>query len=273
LPILDLAIQQSPTIVNIRPTSDDEWKSLFPENLDKNSEPTWPASKKTKASFKSKTPRATRNPFWKAGHNDQDLYNLVSDMLLVMAQSREKLDVDRLDKRPWIRAVVVTTAKWEATSKSMCRDWTPLCAWALAESYIVKTYRPALLEGVAGTIRRDLDEVLAPFVVDKQSRLQPVEDVPIAGVLFPWWDCIAAPSVAMQGQTSSQSIEELAIERTIIELSIANQAEIQSLINAVERSKVAHNNLDGGKTVDHRVSMALDELILVSHSLNTQILI
>lgn len=205
------------------------------------------------------------NLLWEAGLDDQQIFNRVSGLHTTMDQQPVKLMADRRDPSPAVRALVVTTSHWSLQSKAKARDWCKVASWAVIEEVISLSYRPQLLmQAPANSVRRQLAALLHPFVINQQLTLTASGGIHQPDTSFPWWDLIAAPALE-QVHTVQNAPDAVKFQKLLAVEEQASQdfKEIQRLVKSIERSHAAHNDLGPKGSVDERVSMALNNLVMV----------
>lgn len=258
---MDLEVKTAP---RFRCNSDEGWKSLFPECLDK-VKPNWNKYNSEKG-YKTGQ-RAETNPLKDAGLSDQEMHKRVHSLIdEVMGQSRPKLDADRRHADTSRRSLVVTTVTWSLDSTQKGRDWTPLAAWAVAEATIVAKYRPTFLAWPGPrAVRADLGALLKPYLAATNQRLMGRDRHLYVDVEFPWWDAIKLPMAARyQGKVEMEmSACKLRLERQVLSLKDQHEREIARIIKIVEASKAAVNDSGEHDTIDSDVSDTLSQLIYV----------
>lgn len=262
---LQLQLTNIDNFDSIRPINDDGWKGILPECIDKMVIKNLPDDKKFTRRFGKKAPET--NPLWDAGLDDEQIHTRVTALFPTMAQQPVKLMADRRDPCPAVRALVVTNSHWSLASKAHSRDWCRVASWAVIEEVISLSYRGKLLmDGPANSVRRQLASLLQPFVVNQQQILTAGGGMQV-DLSFPWWDLIVAPA-PQQDDSVPNALDAAMVGKllTLEEQVSRDFKEIQRLIKSIERSYAARNNLGPKGSIDQKVSMAVDNLVLVISS-------
>ena len=235
-----------------RPINDEGWKLLFPDGLDGKKLLT---EAKVKKAYKvPKIERPESNPLWKMGMNDVNIFTSVQNLFPTLAQSRPKLNLDRRHNNSSIQALVVTSVTYNIDSSNRHRDWTPICAWSIAEFAFVKMYRQKLLEGPAGAIRISFNNIFDTFCCSEAQ----------ATSGFSWCDHLTVKDA----DEILIATGEIDIKMAVARLSEQDEiqlmkSEIQRLTSTWENSPLCTNLMGDGQNVDKKISDAITKLISV----------
>ena len=158
----------------------------------------------------------------------------------------------------------MTSVTYNFDSSNHYRDWTPICAWAIAEYAFVKQYRQKLLEGPAGAICVSFTNIFNMFACSANQATIGATGQLTSNSKFSWCDQLIVKDTDEVLKTTGAIDAEKAATRLSEQDRVQNRiAEIQRLTNIWENSPLCHNPLGKEGSVDKNISDALDKLIWV----------
>ena len=263
---MDNSLKREEDLATRRPKDDIQAKSLFPGQLDaaKLDKTKLNAQKREKASYKSpKTPRASSNPMWDDNLTDEGIYNAVTTLVKQWPQTEEQALNNRHDGDPAIRLLSVTTHAVTSAGKNTRRDYAGPCGWALAEAHIFPTYRPRILQGPSGQVRRLLKTALERFVRPWKT-IKSARQV-VTNKYFQFWDGLTLDNVITTATANQMDSAALQVDSARLRAQQNDSKEIQRLVTLLEHSYLSRPFNGPHKVICENISENITSLIAVSH--------